>query len=114
VLILTLKRVSYDKDTGCPQKVKKTISFDDRLTFDKRWLVDALESPEYELSAVICHHGENANKGHYHALVRYNQDWFMYDDLMIRQMEIQEVMGQMFTTAYILIYQCHGKVAIRP
>jgi len=37
----------------------------------------------------------------------------MYDDALVRQMEIREVMNQQFT-AYILLYQCQGKVFIGP
>mmetsp|Transcript_39871 Transcript_39871/g.112935 ORF Transcript_39871/g.112935 Transcript_39871/m.112935 type:complete len:345 (+) Transcript_39871:629-1663(+) len=114
VLILTLKRFSYNKDTGCPQKIKKAISYEERLAFDRSWLVDQTTEPqEYQLTAVICHHGESANGGHYNAAVRYNQDWFMYDDALIRQMESREVMNHMHT-AYILLYLCHGKVDMRP
>lgn len=113
VLILTLKRFSYNKDTGCPQKIKKAVAYEEKLTFDPSWLVDDVERQEYQLTAVICHHGESANGGHYNAAVRYNSDWYMYDDALVRQMELREVMNQMFT-AYLLLYQCHDKVDIRP
>merc|ERR1712014_210854 len=108
VLILTLKRFSYNKDTGCPQKIKKAVAYEEKLTFDGSWMMEGMEPQEYQLAAVICHHGESANGGHYNAAVRYNKEWFMYDDALVRQMELKEVMSQMFT-AYILVYQCHGR-----
>jgi len=113
VLILMLKRFSYNTDTGCPQKIKKAVAYEEKLCFDRSWLMGGVEPYEYQLSAVICHHGDSANGGHYNAAIRYNQDWYMYDDALVRQMEQREVMNQMFT-AYLLIYQCHDKVDLRP
>jgi ubiquitin carboxyl-terminal hydrolase 10 len=113
VLIVNLKRFSYNKGSGCPQKIKKAVKYEEKLTLDKSWLVDDVEPQEYQLTAVICHHGDSVNGGHYNAAVRYNNEWFMYDDALVRQMEVREVMNQQFT-AYLLLYQCHDKVAIRP
>jgi len=113
VLIVCLKRFSYNKDTGCPQKIKKAVRYEERLTIDRGWCADDYEPQEYQLTAVICHHGESANGGHYNAAVRYNSEWYMYDDALVRQMEIREVMNQQFT-AYLLVYQCHDKVYVGP
>uniref|UniRef100_A0A7S3TEM5 ubiquitinyl hydrolase 1 n=1 Tax=Strombidinopsis acuminata TaxID=141414 RepID=A0A7S3TEM5_9SPIT len=113
VLILNLKRFSYNTDTGCPQKVKKAIAYEEKLTFDRSWLVDGVEPAEYQLTAVIWHHGDSANGGHYNAAARYNSEWYMYDDALVRQTEIREVMYQQLT-AYILFYQCQGKVDMKP
>jgi len=74
--------------------------------------VDDLEPQEYHLTAVINHHGESANGGHYNATVKYNTDWYMYDDAVVRHMELREVVNQQYT-AYLLMYQCHAKVDIR-
>lgn len=113
VLILNLKRFSYNRDTLLPQKIKKPVKYEETFLFDRNWLVDDVEPQEYQLTAVICHHGDSANGGHYNAAVRYNSDWYMYDDQLVRQMEGREVTAQQFT-AYLLVYQCHGKVDIRP
>eukprot|EP00928_Gymnodinium_smaydae_P061597 TRINITY_DN4563_c0_g2_i1.p1 TRINITY_DN4563_c0_g2~~TRINITY_DN4563_c0_g2_i1.p1 ORF type:complete len:634 (+),score=152.81 TRINITY_DN4563_c0_g2_i1:92-1993(+) len=113
VLVVSLNRFSYNKDTGSPQKIKKAIKYEDRLTFERSWLVDGVEPVEYQLSAVICHHGESPNGGHYNAAVRYNGDWYMYDDAIVRQTDIREVLSHQYT-AYLLLYQCHGKVYISP
>eukprot|EP00441_Pelagodinium_beii_P016023 CAMPEP_0197678862 /NCGR_PEP_ID=MMETSP1338-20131121/90730_1 /TAXON_ID=43686 ORGANISM="Pelagodinium beii, Strain RCC1491" /NCGR_SAMPLE_ID=MMETSP1338 /ASSEMBLY_ACC=CAM_ASM_000754 /LENGTH=504 /DNA_ID=CAMNT_0043259847 /DNA_START=36 /DNA_END=1547 /DNA_ORIENTATION=+ len=48
VLILNLKRFSYNKEAGRPKKVAKDVKYDETLVFDKDWLVDGLESPEYQ------------------------------------------------------------------
>ncbi|CAE8732063.1 unnamed protein product [Polarella glacialis] len=113
VLILNLKRFSYNKDSGRPEKIKKPVRYDETLRLAKEWLVDDMDPVDYQLTAVICHHGDSVNGGHYNAAVRYNSEWFMYDDSLVRQMEIREVMNQHFT-AYLLVYLCNEKVEIRP
>jgi len=113
VLILNLKRFSYNKDTGRVQKIMKAVKYDETLVFDKDWLVDDLASPEYQLTSVICHHGDSVNGGHYNAAVRYNAEWYMFDDAIVREMQPREVMNQHYT-AYLLVYLCHDKVDIRP
>mmetsp|Transcript_8795 Transcript_8795/g.19331 ORF Transcript_8795/g.19331 Transcript_8795/m.19331 type:complete len:761 (+) Transcript_8795:124-2406(+) len=113
VLIVNLKRFSYNKDAECPQKIKKAVKYEEKLVFDRSWLIDDLEPPAYQLAAVICHHGESANGGHYNAIVRYNSDWYMYDDALVRQLELREVMNQQFT-AYLLLYLSQNRVDICP
>merc|ERR1712032_1425068 len=112
--IVNFKRFSYNKDTGCPQKIKKSVKYEEKLTFDRSWLVDDVEPQEYQLTAVICHHGDSVTGGHYNAAVRYNQEWYIYDDNIVRQMEVGEVMHQLMFSAYLLLYQCHDKINIRP
>jgi len=113
VLIVNFKRFFYNKDTGLTQKMKKAVRYDEKLTFDRSWLADDVEPEEYQLTAVICHHGDSADGGHYNAAVRYDTDWYMYDDALVRQMEAREVTNQHFA-AYILLYRCHDKIDIRP
>jgi ubiquitin C-terminal hydrolase len=113
VLILSLKRFSYNKDLGCTQKIKKAIKFEEKLVVDRSWLCDDVAPQEYQLTGVICHHGDWVNGGHYNAYVRYNTDWCLYDDVVFRQVDACEVLKQNFTT-YLLLYQCQGKVDIRP
>jgi len=113
VLVVNLKRFLYNKDTASTQKITKRVDYEETLTFDRSWVVDGVEPPGYQLTAVICHHGDSANGGHYNAAVRYDADWYMYDDALVRQMELREVMNQQFT-AYILLYRCDEKVFIRP
>mmetsp|Transcript_127745 Transcript_127745/g.255147 ORF Transcript_127745/g.255147 Transcript_127745/m.255147 type:complete len:604 (-) Transcript_127745:88-1899(-) len=113
VLILTLKRFAYARGKGGPQKIKKTIKYSERLSFDRNWLADGLQAPEYWLTAMICHHGDSAVSGHYTAVVRYNREWFLYDDTVVRQVDAREV-GTHQSAAYLLVYQCHGEVDLRP
>jgi len=111
VLIVNLKRFSYNK--GMARKIKKSVKYDEKFTFDRSWLVDDVEPPEYQLTAVICHHGEAAAHGHYTALVRFNTEWYVYDDTIVRQIDIGYAMNQQMN-AYILLYQCPGKIELMP
>merc|ERR1719335_829704 len=113
VLILNLKRFIFNTETGCPQKAKKPIKFEEKLTFDRAWLAEDVEPVEYQLTSVIMHHGDSANGGHYNAAVRYNNDWHMYDDALVRPMDVREVCHQ-HLTAYLLLYMSPEKVDIRP
>jgi len=113
VLIVNLKRFAYNKEAECPMKIKKAIKYEDKLVFDRNWLVDGVEPQHYQLTAVICHHGDSANGGHYNAVVKYNTEWYIYDDAVVRQIAIDEVMNQQ-CSAYLLIYLCSEKVDIRP
>lgn len=113
VLILNLKRFSYNKDTNRVQKIMKAVKYEENLVFDKEWLVEGVESPKYQLCSVICHHGDSVNGGHYNAACRYNNEWYMFDDSLVREMQLREVMSQQFT-AYLLVYLCNEKVDIRP
>jgi len=70
--------------------------------------------PEYLLTSVICHHGEAVNRGHYTAYVRYNAEWYLYDDTIIRRVDAKEVAAQQ-STAYLLVYQSRtGAVDMTP
>lgn len=112
VLVLSLKRFTYTN--GKAQKIKKAIQYGDKLTFDRSWLTQPQDVPsEYLITAVICHHGEHANSGHYTAVVRYNAEWYMYDDTTVRRMELSEVAAQQ-NTAYVIIYQRQGCVDFKP
>lgn len=113
VMTLNLKRFSYNKDTGCSQKIRKPVKFEEKITFDSSWLVDELEPQEYQLTAVICHHGDLITGGHYNAAVRYNSDWYMYDDVSVRQIDIREVLS-LAASVYLLLYQCNDRIDIRP
>eukprot|EP00971_Amphidinium_carterae_P308288 6126674-Amphidinium_carterae.2 len=78
------------------------VKYEPKLVLDKKWLSEKIDSsPEYVITAVITHHGESVlalpetyqavpeftkvNSGHYRALVRYNAEWYMYDDSVVRQ-----------------------------
>jgi len=113
VLVLSLKRFSFVRGQGGPEKVKKAIKYDEKLALDPKWLVDGCLHPEYILTALICHHGDAVNRGHYTAIVRYNAEWFLYDDTVVRRVDVKEVAAQQ-STAYLFFYQSRGLVDMSP
>eukprot|EP00747_Dinoflagellata_sp_TGD_P065189 gnl/TRDRNA2_/TRDRNA2_154250_c0_seq1.p1 gnl/TRDRNA2_/TRDRNA2_154250_c0~~gnl/TRDRNA2_/TRDRNA2_154250_c0_seq1.p1 ORF type:complete len:512 (-),score=108.27 gnl/TRDRNA2_/TRDRNA2_154250_c0_seq1:71-1606(-) len=113
VLLLNLKRFTYNKAKGCSQKVKKAIKYEGKLIFDRSWLADDCKPQEYFISAVVCHHGESVHGGHYTAMVRYNSQWYLYDDTTVRMVDVKEVAAQQ-SAAYLLMYQSPGAVQLRP
>mmetsp|Transcript_46944 Transcript_46944/g.102075 ORF Transcript_46944/g.102075 Transcript_46944/m.102075 type:complete len:523 (+) Transcript_46944:92-1660(+) len=117
VLIICLKRFTYNRVKRCSEKIKKPIQYDQKLVLDSRWLAKDdgpdHEAAEYFISAVICHHGDSIHSGHYTAAVRYNSEWYMYDDAVVRPMELREV-AALQNVAYLLLYQRVGTVDFRP
>eukprot|EP00929_Paragymnodinium_shiwhaense_P034920 TRINITY_DN18951_c0_g1_i1.p1 TRINITY_DN18951_c0_g1~~TRINITY_DN18951_c0_g1_i1.p1 ORF type:complete len:634 (-),score=141.81 TRINITY_DN18951_c0_g1_i1:77-1978(-) len=113
VFIVCLKRFAYDASTHLPHKVQKEVSFDETLVFNSNWLEDGVEAKEYHLASVIYHHGTLATGGHYTAAVRYNRDWYLYDDTNVRHVDPQEVFGQR-SSAYLLVYHSQAFVDVRP
>mmetsp|Transcript_55794 Transcript_55794/g.103235 ORF Transcript_55794/g.103235 Transcript_55794/m.103235 type:complete len:460 (-) Transcript_55794:121-1500(-) len=115
VLVLCLKRFTFDKVKKKPEKVKKMVKYEPKLVLDKKWLSEKISSsPEYVSTAVITHHGESVNSGHYRALVRYNSEWYMYDDAVVQKVENLKEVGSYKDTAYLLVYQHVGTVNILP
>lgn len=113
VLILNLKRFSFVKGKGGAQKVGKPIKYEEKLTFDRSWLADDVPSQEYYVTALICHHGDSVHKGHYTCIVRYNSEWYLYDDTIVRRIDHKEVGAQQYTV-YLLVYQSRGTVSMMP
>lgn len=119
LLILNIKRFTYDDKQGCVEKIKKAIRYDEKMKFDSSSLLAPEATAqtlnlEYTLMAVICHHGDRADHGHYTAMVRYNDNWFLYDDASVRSIPLSEVTSQQYA-AYLLLYQSNApKVQIRP
>jgi ubiquitin C-terminal hydrolase len=114
VLILCLKRFAFNASKGCPQKVKKPIQYDQKLSWHRSWFAEADKPPpEYCISAVICHHGEAVSGGHYTAIVRYNAEWYLYDDTTVQKMEGREVAAHQ-ASAYLLVYQASSTVDMTP
>lgn len=119
VLIVNLKRFVYTTKGRAigVQKIKKAIEYKPKLIFHRNWLAEGVEPLEYVITAVICHHGDSANGGHYTAAVRYvtesGAEWYLYDDSVVRRLEPREVAAQQ-DKAYLLVYQCQDSVDFTP
>lgn len=120
VLVLQLNRFAFNPQTSTACKVKKSIDFQLTFNFDLEWCVDDIKGPiEYTLYSIICHIGENADGGHYNAIVRYNvtdpnkdptgqAGWFLFDDMSVRPIYEAEVLKH-GATAYLLIYMLQNE-----
>merc|ERR1712216_181574 len=107
VLVLSLKRFTF---SGKAQKIQKRIGYDPLVKLDRTWVAEEADKvPDYFLSALICHHGESVHKGHYTAIVRYNNDWYSYDDQKVVKIAQKSVAEQQ-ASAYLLVYQAPGLV----
>ena len=101
----------FKMENGRVMKVKKFINFNRKLKIPNKYLAPSLalsvqngvaSIPEYEVKAVVEHHGENANSGHYTCVVRGRQGWTMIDDRLTRPVSEDFVRNR---NAYILLYQ---------
>lgn len=114
VLILQLKRIVYNKDTGQPEKVPKFITYPERLLISRSCCTEhSVEDgqPTYRLVAVIYHHGRGADGGHYTADVRKSfkpdEPWQHINDAVISKTSLAQVLADKGShcSAYLLLYQ---------
>lgn len=128
ILILHLKRFSYQNEAvdlsasnnglalelrsyGTIEKVLKNILYGLTLTVPAECLSAALRKEnanEYVLTAVIYHHGRNAEGGHYTCdVLRPGRKWLRIDDTAVEAIDADSVldMSERDKSAYILMYQ---------
>jgi len=102
VLILHLKRFHYDAGTDTTIKIWKKVGYPLELEIPQEVLARPLRNsinhdgkglPRYRLTAVVYHHGKNANDGHYTVDVRRQdgQEWIRIDDTRIRRVRNEDV-----------------------
>ncbi|WFD30539.1 ubiquitinyl hydrolase 1 [Malassezia sp. CBS 17886] len=115
ILVLHLKRFVYD-EIGGVQKSCKTIDYGLTLTLDRALLSAPLRrahpSPiQYQLFAVVYHHGRLASGGHYTMAARRQDDsgWLYMDDTHVgpipEELVTQSEAGHEKSQAYLLFYQ---------
>lgn len=132
VLILHLKRFSYQNEAvdanasnnglapelrtyGTIEKVSKNILYGLTLTVPAECLSTALRKEntnDYALSAVIYHHGRNAEGGHYTCdVLRSGRKWLRIDDTAVEAIDADSVldMSERDKSAYILMYHRRRK-----
>ena len=87
----------------------KHVEFGERLELGQRHLSRALQLslggpvPGYELQAVVRHHGNRMNGGHYSSYCRMaDQQWVHCDDRTVSPVRLKDVLRQ---EAYLLVYQ---------
>ena len=72
ILSLYLKRFGYDKDTGKADKLFTHVIIPEYL--------EPLSGDRYRLTGISLHSGTTLESGHYIALVRYGDIWFLCND----------------------------------
>jgi ubiquitin C-terminal hydrolase len=95
VLIIVLKRFNGNLD-----KISTHIDIPQNITFNKGSILNNIhENCSYNLMAIGCHVG-SYNGGHYYAICKNNENWYIYDDNNCTKLDE-------FTSsnAYILFYQ---------
>lgn len=104
VLIFHFKRF-----TGVDDKINKAITFPEILSLHPNWCSSAEMSSnnrsQFELYAVILHHGKETRGGHYTCFT-YNatyQSWFNFDDRSVTKSDIKRVLSS--KDAYLLFYR---------
>jgi len=74
-LIISLGLFRFDQATNTCRKVIPEITIENRI--------DNILLGTLQLQAVIFHHGETANSGHYTSAVKYGEQWFSVDDAIV-------------------------------
>ncbi|GMT31637.1 hypothetical protein PFISCL1PPCAC_22934, partial [Pristionchus fissidentatus] len=103
VLVVHLKRFHHDQLAG-GSKVNTRVTFPLSGLDLSRWATEAAGEAEYELCALVCHEGANADSGHYVAIARNEIDgnWYEFDDSTVTKLDDAYVLTK---DAYVLFYQ---------
>jgi len=106
VLMLHLKRFVFTSNRA--QKVSTHVSFGQHFEFESRHLSRALQlslggdaNVNYELQAVISHHGAKLSGGHYTCDARRGAHWHRFDDRQVTPITLKDVLDNQ---AYMLMY----------
>ncbi|KAJ3273510.1 hypothetical protein HDV01_004430 [Terramyces sp. JEL0728] len=108
VLIITLKRFVYDVSKAKTLKIFKHIDIPPILKLPKEIMSPTNRStiPPYKLFAIVNHHGNFAQGGHYTCdILRQNKSWYRFDDTNVTDIEEEAVVGQQSDRQpYMLFY----------
>ena len=115
-LILQLKLFVYNAKQRCAEKLNKLVTFEEVLEIPASCFAasslrtsNQQRSSCYKLFAVIYHHGQDANKGHYSAAIFHTgqKTWFQFDDAHVNKIELTNVLNPDINVKvpYLLIYR---------
>lgn len=107
VLVLHLKRFSFEKGGHCPQKVTKFVGYSPLMNLHQKLLSSVLlssgsERAQFKLISVVSHHGKSAAGGHYTCDCLVDSRWYEFDDSQVVGVKHKEVLQR---NAYVLFYQ---------
>ena len=105
IVIIALKRTTFDLRTGDEIKLKHTIAIPAQINFKPYMTKQAatLSQPNYELIGAIHHAGE-AGGGHYIAFVKNADQWYPCDDSRIQASSWADIQNSI-NLSYVAIYQ---------
>lgn len=85
ILIIHLKRFSFNSHNPEVQKITKPISFPEVLQIPSTSMSKNLQAtmPVFKLCGVVYHHGLSAGAGHYTVDVRSSSQWINIDDINV-------------------------------
>jgi len=101
VLNVQLKRFEYDYNSEQRIKLNDEVSFPLKLKMDP-YLIDpklveekdfVIESPEYDLVAVLIHSG-SAAVGHYYSFIKWENQWFKFNDETVTTADENDIKNQ--------------------
>lgn len=103
ILIIQLKR--FDYFFGRPEKINTFVDFPIEMLNLNQFVRGKQEDNCYQLYAVTNHLG-TMNAGHYWATCRYQgtNQWYYFDDTVVREVKAQERHQIVSSNAYILFY----------
>ncbi|WIA40817.1 hypothetical protein OEZ86_004495 [Tetradesmus obliquus] len=105
VLLLAINRYSYSLDRGSA-KLHHSVSYPLQLKMKPGWTSDDCperRSAQYQLIALVTHHGRNASGGHYTAHVQQGDGrWLHFNDAAVDFVPQGKVLEQ---KPYLLVYQ---------
>jgi len=107
ILLIHLKRFTYDLKTLVPLKIRKMIKYPLQFRMSPDWLSQRYntKTPPYELCTVISHFGVHSTGGHYTADIFHpgTQKWLRFDDHKIFPIDESSILHN--TNAYVLVYK---------
>ena len=95
-IIILLKK--YNNNLN---KINKNIKYNNKIDFKDYTINYEKKSTTYSLES-ICIHDGNLNGGHYYAMCKNNNKWYIYNDTNVSLTDEENVLNQ---TPYILFYK---------
>ena len=106
IFIVNVKGFYYDKKNQMIVKIKKELSFGEKLILKKEYISPHFRNKniEYELIGIVIHKGNLATEGHYICYCKDNKDktWFYLDDSKVIKVS-EDVIHKL--RPYILFYK---------
>ena len=113
ILALHLKRFKYMENVGRLKKLSHRVVFPNELKLNNTTDGAANEDATFTLFAVVVHVGSGMNHGHYVALVKIHEHWFLFDDETVEGIDDSQLHscfgsaqeGSGNYSGYLLFYQ---------